>query len=232
MINLGLLGRNISHSRSKEMYQKILNQEISYFLLDFQSEENIPSLDEIFNQYKISGLSITYPYKKHFLNSVEVSEEVKFLNAINCIKREGEKYYATNTDYFAANKILGDLIRNNKFLKIIVLGDGNMALITKNVLDQIDQDYIQISRRTHGDLSDINLESIQGPNSLVINCCSREMNFNGKLHAQSMFYDFNYNTNYAKNLTEKNPLVNFVDGADLLLLQARYALDFWSIHKI
>ena len=88
MISLALIGKDIRHSRSKEIYEDLLGQMIDYKIYDCPSPSDVPALDDIF--IKSIGLSITSPYKKIFLDQVEISGVD--LNAINCIKKSGDNY--------------------------------------------------------------------------------------------------------------------------------------------
>jgi len=67
MISLALLGKNISHSKSREVYEELLAEKIDYKIYDCPSPSDIPSLDAFFKKHK--GLSITSPYKKFFFGS-------------------------------------------------------------------------------------------------------------------------------------------------------------------
>ncbi|GAB4012165.1 MAG: hypothetical protein Fur0010_07740 [Bdellovibrio sp.] len=232
MINLALIGKNISHSKSQMMYEKILGKKINYNLLDYKSENEIPPLGVIFNKLDLQGLSITYPYKRHFLNQVEVDQEVASLGSINCIRKIGDKYLGTNTDFFAMKDILSKLITENSFTSILILGNGNMSEVVKKILDQRGWLYQQLTRSQHGDLSGFDIRPFQSDNSLVINCCSRDMFFNGKIKDNSVFLDVNYGISDGHFKGKKPQSLTYIDGLELLELQAIYALNHWVINKI
>ena len=42
---LALIGKNISHSKSPEIYNKLLNNQVEYHLLDYPSINEIPEMD-------------------------------------------------------------------------------------------------------------------------------------------------------------------------------------------
>ena len=104
MISLSLIGKNISHSKSQNCYEKLLGRKIKYSLIDCPSENDIPSLEDIFRNCQ--GLSVTSPYKKFFLNKVIVGEEIQNLNAINCIRKNDNVFEGTNSDYFALTAVV------------------------------------------------------------------------------------------------------------------------------
>lgn len=208
------------------MYDDIYNRDVPYSLIDCKSDDEIPSLDEIFS--KVDGLSITSPYKKHFLDSVNMTAEVTSLQAINCIRKNNQQYDGTNTDYEALKIIFN---RDGYYdREIIILGDGSMANITKALLEYCSVDYRQVSRKVDGALENFNLTKICMTNSpLIINSCARIFNYSGELPADSTFLDYNYSHEFhAKNLTKK---VEYIDGLELLKLQAIQASKFWNFPK-
>ncbi len=225
-IKLALLGKDIAHSKSKAMYDDIYNTDIPYSLIDCQSEDEIPPLDEIFS--KVDGLSITSPYKKHFLGDVKMTDEVLSLKAINCIRKNDQQYDGTNTDYEALKIIFERDHYYNR--EIILLGDGSMANITKALLDYNSLQYKQLSRKTDGALENFNLIKIsKTKDPLIINSCARVFNYCGELPAGSTFLDYNYSHEFhTKNLSKK---VHYVDGLELLKLQAIQATKFWNFPK-
>ena len=77
---LALIGRNIAHSKSPEIYSKLLENNVDYHLLDYPSVDQIPSLDYFSKNFE--GISITSPYKEVFINDVELVGKAKELKAI------------------------------------------------------------------------------------------------------------------------------------------------------
>lgn len=217
MKKLGLLGKNIAHSKSKKMYEEILDTEVDYTLFDFEFPNDIPTLEELFE--KVDGLSITSPYKKHFLENVRMDDKVKNLKAINCIKKFEDRFFATNTDYLAVK----ELIQTFEFESIVLLGNGAMANITSTVLSELNLNYLHFFRSKSGDISELDLT--QYNKCLVVNSCSRSFLFKGQLSKNSTFWDYNYS-----NQDQKNACTNsgYVDGLSLLRLQAVHALSFWN----
>ncbi len=231
MIKLGLLGKDISHSRSQEMYEKLLKTEVDYHLLDIPREEDLPSLRELFVS-GFKGLSVTYPYKKSFTREIDKDfvEDLE-LEAINCIKYENGQIQATNTDYLAA-KALIQKENLNDFL-FIILGSGNMANIFEKVFQEISTDYLIYCRKTHGDLNSIDYKSLvlKDKKIFIINCCSREFVFRSQLPSGTVFWDMNYSFAKHEYLSKKKGL-KYREGDDLLYHQAKFALEFWNINTL
>jgi shikimate dehydrogenase len=221
---LGLVGRNISHSKSKKVYEKILGKDVDYSLLDYPTEYEIPTLDEIFSGGLI-GLSITSPYKGHFIDQVVIDNKfVNNMGIINCIKKSDEKYFATNTDYLAIEVLLSNYLKEHS--AVTILGNGMMARVCISILNILAMPYKQYSRSVDGAIDTLDL-ALEDKKVLVINSCSRDYVFNGKLGVMDTFWDMNYSFDpHANNLKKK---CNYEDGLELLTLQGRFAVDFWNI---
>lgn len=228
-IKLALIGKNISHSKSHEIYEKLLGTPINYTLLDFNDSSEICSLENL--QAQFMGVSITSPYKKHFISKVELANSK--LNAINCLSfnmNKSTKVIGYNTDYLAVQDILQDYIAKgiNEF---IVLGDGVMGKLTCMILDKLNKDFEVLSRK-NGSLKEANtILSRKSKNCLVVNTCSREYLFKPEVSDQYNFWDMNYNLDYHTQVFE-NSSVSYDDGIFLLELQAKYALSFWNLETI
>lgn len=218
-IRLALLGRSISHSRSENIYRESLKKPLVYKYFDFQKSSEIPSLENIFTD--IDGLSITNPYKDHFLNDVIIDDQLKPLKAINCIGKRDENYYGTNTDYFALLDIIGEIQNLNQ---AIILGNGAMARVLIEILNIKKVSYSQIFRKQNGPLENLDLSNHSG--DVIFNTCDRNFVFNGKVKKNVLFYDLNYDFFPHQEFFKNNNYL-YIDGFDLLKKQAFYALKFW-----
>lgn len=231
MYKLGLVGRGISHSKSQQMYEDLLKTSVDYHLLDYESEEQVPAAKDFFEQ-GFKGISITYPYKKTFINQVKViNEKIESLKAINCIRCDGKILVATNTDYLAANELLKRHL--NKGKKFIVLGSGNMATIFLSLLADSNETYIQVSRSQDGDLNKYDYSALLDQKTselFLINCCSREFVFKSSLPENSSFWDMNYSMKEHDSLFDRG--ITYCDGLELLRMQAKFALKFWKIENL
>lgn len=232
MMRLGLLGKNISHSRSPLIYRQLLDVPFTYDLLDFQDESEIPTLEELSENY--FGINITAPYKKFFLSQLKLDESAEKVGSINCIRFVNGQAFATNTD-FEAFKTIFLKQKYQAMGEIIILGDGAMASMTKVALADLNCPFTQFSRKIHGDLNQVSFIEKMNNNSreiLFINCCSRDFLFNPKLRGQwnnknVHFFDLNYSNENQKNLCGEQGF-SYYDGHELLIEQARLATVFWS----
>jgi len=225
MIKLGLLGKNIKHSKSQEMYEQLLEREIKYSLFDFSHSDDIPPLENIFS--KIQGLSITAPYKKYFFDDVYLSEEAKVVGAINCIQHQNGQYVGHNTDYLAALELVGKYGFNGES-NIIVLGNGPVAKMIALILERNEVSYLQLFRTPEFQINNFDMSRFDNESVSIINCLSRGVVFSPdfKGSAINKFWDLNYSQESLFSSFYKN---NYIDGLDLLRLQAKFALNIWGI---
>lgn len=232
MIKLALIGKDIQHSRSPQLYRELIKDKIEYDLLDYQSPLLIPSANHLFLQYQ--GVSITSPYKKHFLGEVELTQKAKELGAINCLALKNGKVVGENTDYLAILDILNFWKNKYHTMGAIVLGDGVMSRVAQAALLSLGISFKTYSRKTVENFDRLNLSkefSSQFDNisqKIVINTCAREFVFKGELDHQTIFWDFNYNFS-PHHYSIPKLCQEYVDGSEMLERQARYALAFWSI---
>ncbi len=224
MYKLGLVGKDISHSRSKSIYEEILKKEVKYSLLDYKSENEIPRLDELFSG-GLTGLSITAPYKSHFINQVNIENKlIRNLEIINCIKKVDNRYFATNTDYLAIEEIVTKYLE--EMSSVVILGDGKMAQVCSIILNKKAVPYRQYSRSVDGPIGALSLKN-ENHKTLIINTCSRDFIFKGELDASSLFWDLNYS-----HAAHKKTLCNicrYEDGLLLLKMQGEFAVKYWGI---
>ena len=220
MLKLALIGKNISHSKSENIYKKLLKEEFYYDLLDFSSESDLPKLSELQNRYL--GISITSPYKKYYLNEVEDLSQTGIINTVRFL---GSELEATNTDFHAIHFLLTRYL-NSGIKKIHLLGNGAMAQTVLLALEKFPVDLIQYSRKAK------NLDKISSGlldhKALVINTCSRDYVYKGPKDKSYHFWDMNYDFSPHREYFHSSR-VNYIDGMEQLYLQASFALKFWKL---
>jgi shikimate dehydrogenase len=220
-MKLALIGKHISHSHSPLVYKKLLGEALSsYELLDYDLEERIPLARDLLTVF--DGISVTSPYKKHFLPEVELVDCPADLVGINCLRFLNNRIEATNTDFLAIEALLSGPSNIIADKEVIILGDGVMSQITQLVCRKLNIIYKLYSRRTTQ-----NFYQLSFGNCFVINTCSRDYEFRGEVLTGVIFWDYNYNfIPHQKTLAKK--CEQYIDGSSLLELQAKYAIKFWS----
>lgn len=225
-LSFALIGKHIKHSKSPSIYSKLLSGfPINYTLLDYDSEDQISPLKDLLLRYK--RVSVTAPYKQFcFENSIPSNPNI---SSVNTLKLERDNVLSTNTDYIALENLI-DKYEVKKYSKIFVLGSGAMAQALQSILKRKNIDFIQLSRR------DKNLNEIEKyldmtkkyTQAFVINCCSREYIFPKVNKSNFVFWDLNYSMPEHVQLFHGLG-VRYIDGLELLELQAKNALSFWNL---
>lgn len=223
--SLGLLGRNISHSLSPQVYQNFLGK-IDYHLFDFQRAKDIPPLKEL--AANLDGLSVTAPYKTHFLKEVAPTPVSLQFGALNCIKQKGDQLMADLTDYYAVSDIFDRLAKSYQISRVYILGSGVMASLTAEMMEKRGLPFEILSRRNTENFEQLNLGKKSGKGVLVINACARDYCYNGELDKNTLFWDYNYNMP-TPCLPREYLGENYIDGISLLYGQAKHSLKFWNL---
>lgn len=243
----GLIGYPLTHSFSKKYFSRKFTEEAisgcSYELFEMEDASQFPKL---FEQYQnLQGLNVTIPHKKAvipFLNRLDHS--ASRVGAVNVIRLEGDgKLTGYNSDYFGFKKSLeswaGESIRG---MKALVLGTGGAASAVKVALEDLEIDFLQVSRDEGSDVITY-ADLIQGPelvtkSHLIINttplgtypnvdsCPDIPFDLIGKKH---FLYDLVYNpeeTLLMKKGAAKGARVK--NGYEMLVLQAERAWEIWN----
>ena len=159
MLKLALIGKEIQHSLSPEIYSDFLGDQLTiYDLLDYPNEKVIPEASVLLSLY--NGISITSPYKKVFMDKVRLTPGAEALGAINCLGIIKGEIVGENTDYLAIVSIISNWKKKMGPLSVIILGDGVMSKITEFALKNLGISFKTLSRRTVDEFSQINLSQI------------------------------------------------------------------------
>ncbi|MBT4792406.1 MAG: bifunctional riboflavin kinase/FAD synthetase [Halobacteriovoraceae bacterium] len=223
---MALVGKDIKHSLSQSIYENLLDQTLTYDLLDYEREELILPLNILKKTY--CGVSITSPYKKYFLNMVNEVKDYPF--AINTLVFDGDKVIGRNSDFHAVRDILKEY-RDREVQNFYILGDGVMSELTQNILESMDCSFEVLSRNNKKIFNTKTILSNKGSSTLVINCCARSYEFALPVGASFLFWDMNYKQEQHKQLFHSTSVI-YEDGERLLALQAKYALSFWNIREL
>jgi shikimate dehydrogenase len=227
-MKLALLGHPVSHSLSPKLYKEMLGPALeTYELIDAPSSIDVPSLESLATRFH--GLNITSPYKKHFLEQITVIPEmVKALKSVNTLSFTSDGVLGTNTDSLAVRRILTEYKEQYGDIDLVILGSGSMAHMTELIAQELKVPYQSYARRSHGDISKLDLSSLKEESqTIVINSCSRDFVFEGILHRNHIFWDYNYS--FAPHEDRIPALVKtYQDGQRMLRLQAEEAIRFWK----
>lgn len=113
-----LLGKDVSHSYSAEIYQYL---GYDYGILDLREDK----FENFMRNRVFQGLNITMPYKerviKHLDHLDDVAEEIGVVNTV--VKKEGQ-LWGYNTDYYGLDYLIKKHNINLLNKNILILGTG------------------------------------------------------------------------------------------------------------
>ncbi|WP_394759860.1 shikimate dehydrogenase family protein [Flavobacterium sp.] len=243
MKKLGLLGKNISYSFSKNYFTtKFKNQKIddtfSYENFDMQSIDEFPRI--LKNSPNLIGLNVTIPYKEVIIPFLdELSENAKEIGAVNTIRISSNgKLFGDNTDYFGFNKSLEPLLTHHK--KALILGTGGAAKAVAFGLKKLHIESFFVSRQekentiTYNQINAKTFDDYQ----IIINCTPIGTAPKTDLFpdipyqyftSKHIAFDLIYNpekTKFLKKAEENGAITK--NGYDMLVFQAEKAWEIWN----
>ena len=165
MRTYGLLGKSLTHSFSKDYFEKKfakqlpkdLSQKIdsskglsegasqgeSYINIELDSIDNIRDLSDFSG---LTGLNVTIPYKQEIIQYLdELTPEAKAIGAVNCVEIIEGRWIGHNTDYIGFKRTLLPLIEN-RVETALILGTGGASLAVAYVLKELGIRYFFVSR--------------------------------------------------------------------------------------
>ncbi|MCL9805651.1 shikimate dehydrogenase [Flavobacterium amniphilum] len=241
---LGLLGRNISYSFSRNYFAQKFEKEgltNDYTYVNF----DIPSIAEfksvIKNNPDTIGMNVTIPYKEEVIPFLDqLSENAKAIGAVNTIKvlTDG-KLEGHNTDYFGFTESLKPLLKSHH-KKALILGTGGAAKAIAFGLQLLGIEYQYVSRKASE--KTIPYENIDqqifSKHTLIINCTPLGTSPNIEACPDIPYeffteghiaYDLIYNpeeTEFLKRAKQKKAVTK--NGYEMLVLQAEKAWKIWT----
>ena len=241
MRKFGLIGKSLSHSFSKSFFENYfsLNKiKASYDNYEFQNSEDLKSF---LSRKEVLGCSVTIPYKEQIIPFLDdLTEEVKEVGAVNCIKLENNRWVGYNTDVFGFKQSIKPFL-TNKHEKALVIGTGGAAKAVAYVLKEIGIEVLNISRtpqkRNEFGFEDINKYMLKTC-KLIVNTTPVGMFPNDHetipfpfsfLTSEHLVVDLIYNpeeTLFLKEAKANNAMI--LNGASMLKEQALKSWDIWN----
>lgn len=116
MKKFGIVGKDISYSQSKKLFDDEFKGKYSYDIID---------TDKISKELllKYDGLNVTTPYKTEVIKYLDtVDSKAEKRQSVNCILNNNGKLEGYNTDYYGFQKSL----EGHKIKSMLVLGNGGV----------------------------------------------------------------------------------------------------------
>lgn len=170
----GLLGKNISYSRSPELFEKIWGEAAVRYSFELIDTDDIASfVAEVKSDPTWGGFTVTTPHKLEILNFLNLgcSDIATQAGAVNVVRRTDGGLMGHNSDVIGAMKAIAPLISDTEDTNALILGTGGAAKAVQVALRNMGLDYMTVSRTSeHGHLTyeQINHQLVQR-HRLIIN---------------------------------------------------------------
>tara|TARA_B100001250_G_scaffold332767_1_gene298281 strand:+ start:997 stop:1713 length:717 start_codon:yes stop_codon:yes gene_type:complete len=237
MKRYGLLGRELSHSFSKEFFNKKFKQlDLENYHYENYELENLSGLKELINKNNLSGINITTPYKEKILTHLDIIDDTaKKIGSVNTIKIHEKKLIGFNTDIIGFEKSILLAIKNRK--NALILGDGGASKAVQYVLKKNNIKITIISRKSSKNYNNLTKEDIIN-NLIIINTTTLGMYPDIKsypkipykfLNKNHLVYDLVYNPKKTKFLEKAEKKgCHIINGYQMLKKQANEAWIIWQ----
>jgi len=241
---LGLIGKTLSHSFSKNYFEKKFREEniagYSYQLFELPQIDKLSQLLE--GHPQLIGLNVTIPYKQEVLPFIQqLSPEAKQIGAVNVIKIHQAKLTGYNSDYFGFKQSLLAWLPVGWDGQALILGTGGASLAVKAVLNDCNIGYQMVSRSAGSDritYQELERLGLLSTHRLIINTTplgmqpnvesAPELNYDN-IGPQHYLYDLVYNpetTRFMELGSERGAQVK--NGLEMLILQAEKSWEIWN----
>ena len=240
-IKLGLIGKNISYSFSKNYFEnKVKNLFLKNYTYDILDLNDIEDVDLVLKTPELVGLNVTIPFKEKIIPYLdELSDEAEKIGAVNTILIKDNVKKGFNTDAFGFEKTLL-LHKKRNHHSALILGGGGAAKAVKYILDKYEINYQTVTRK--GLLNFENLtDEIVREHPLIIQCTPvgtfpnvhdcLDFPFSG-LTSEHLIIDLIYNPEYTSfiKMAAENQ-AKTVNGFYMLEQQAEKAWEIWNVQK-
>lgn len=242
MRNFGLIGRKLSHSYSKDYFdRKFRTENISdstYSLFEIDKIDELPLLLRKFPD--LAGFNVTFPFKQSVIPFLDnISDDAKEIGAVNTVLVEkscGRRYLTGyNTDYIGFLETL----ENQCFNNAIVLGTGGASAAVRYALRIKNCNVLTVSRDIRRGLLYSQLTNeIVASSDLIVNCTPLGTFPNVDdmppfpykyLTDKCLLYDLVYNPTETRFLMEgKKRGTKIKNGLEMLYNQAESAWKIWN----
>ncbi|MBV8253868.1 MAG: shikimate dehydrogenase [Chitinophaga sp.] len=242
MKTYGLIGYPLSHSFSKGYFAEKFNKEqitgCQYENFPIPEIAAFPALLQ--QQPDLVGLNVTIPYKEVVIPFLdELSDAVKHIGAVNCIRFEEGRKIGYNTDVIGFTNSLKPLLQPHH-TRALVLGTGGAAKAVMYALQQLNISFTLVSRKAgpNAVAYDALTQEDMAANTLIINTTPLGMYPNVDdmppipyqyLDSRHLLYDLVYNPPETKFLLAgKERGATIKNGHEMLILQAEAAWEIWN----
>ena len=140
-MKLGLIGKPLGHSFSREIHRFLIQEDYSYWEL----EED--KLEEFLKKRDFDGINVTIPYKKSVIPYLdEIDPAAKRIGAVNTIVHQEEKLKGYNTDYTGLMRMIQNHQMDLQGQSVAILGSGGASLAAIEAVNALGGTPVRVSR--------------------------------------------------------------------------------------
>jgi len=242
MRRFGLVGKTLSHSFSKDYFQKKfaeLHIQDTYENFELSSIEEIKRL---LSDESLSGLNVTIPYKEAVIPFLDVLDPIaKAIGSVNTIAFRDGQTVGYNTDITGFENSLKPFLEHGMD-RALILGTGGASKAVAYVLRKIGLDILFVSRNPSGEnqisYEDCNANAVKW-HRLIVNTTpvgtspniteSPAIAYEG-ITENHLMYDLIYNPAKTQFLAEgKERGASIQNGLSMLKIQAEKSWEIWNL---
>jgi len=242
MRRFGLVGKTLSHSFSKDYFQKKfaeLHIQDTYENFELSSIEEIKRL---LSDESLSGLNVTIPYKEAVIPFLDVLDPIaKAISSVNTIAFRDGQTVGYNTDITGFENSLKPFLEHGMD-RALILGTGGASKAVAYVLRKIGLDILFVSRNPSGEnqisYEDCNANAVKW-HRLIVNTTpvgtspniteSPAIAYEG-ITENHLMYDLIYNPAKTQFLAEgKERGASIQNGLSMLKIQAEKSWEIWNL---
>ena len=241
-MKLGLIGKSLGHSFSKEYFNnKFRKEDLKNYEYQNYELREIGELKGLLSANKdLKGLNVTIPFKTRVMDLLDrIDEDAQQIGAVNTIAIKDGKMTGYNTDHLGFRKSLEPLLKPAQN-RALILGTGGASRAISFALEKMSIPSTLVSRLPKRDeWSYEDAGSKLADFRIVINCTplgtaphTDQMPPLSLLHVSEnhLFYDLIYNPEKTRLLKEaERKGAKIKNGHEMLILQAEAAWQIW--HK-
>ncbi len=146
MSRFGLIGKSLSHSFSKDYFQKkFTDLQIQATYENFELAQ-IEEIKNLLSDENLSGLNVTIPYKEAVIPFLdEIAPIAREVGSVNTIDFKNGKTIGYNTDVIGFENSLKPFLEHGMD-RALILGTGGASKAVAYVLKKIGLDLLFVSR--------------------------------------------------------------------------------------
>ena len=234
----GLIGEKLGHSYSKIIHEKLADYD--YELTPLSKEEFVSFMEA----RAFKAINVTIPYKKDVIPYLdELDDNAQSIGAVNTIVQKDGTLIGHNTDFSGFLYMIEHNGVEVTGKQVIVLGNGGAAQAVIAVLKYLKAENIIIVKRTGGDgvISYEDCRKYHSDAQVIVN--TSPVGMYPKTDASPIdlslyqnceaVLDIIYNPLKTKLLLQAEELgIKAVNGLEMLVAQAKYAVEYFLNQKI